>query len=63
MCYCGDTYCPSCGPAQGNAKCYVCGKWSADGGCDDSEKCNAEARKQEDEFAAQLEEERRQGWI
>lgn len=28
-CMCGDTYCWSCGPAQGNSKCR-----EADGGCD-----------------------------
>jgi len=28
-CMCGDTYCPSCGPAQGNYKC-VCGEWTDD---------------------------------
>ena len=33
-CMCGDPYCPSCGPAQGNYHCPICGKWSADGGCD-----------------------------
>lgn len=36
---CGDIYCPSCGPAQGNSKCQVCGKWESDGGCDDVEHC------------------------
>lgn len=38
-CMCGDPYCHSCGPAQGNERCPMCGKWSADGGCDDPEKC------------------------
>ncbi len=32
-CLCGDTQCPSCGPAQGNWKCPICGEW-ADNGCD-----------------------------
>lgn len=32
-CMCGDTHCPSCGPAQGNWKCPICGAW-ADDGCD-----------------------------
>lgn len=39
MCMCGDPYCWSCGPAQGNSKCPNCGKWAADGGCDDPEAC------------------------
>jgi rubredoxin len=30
---CGDTCCPSCGPAQGNWKCPICGSWASDG-CD-----------------------------
>lgn len=38
-CMCGDTYCYYCGPAQGNYRCEVCGKWAADGGCDDPEEC------------------------
>jgi len=32
-CMCGDTQCPSCGPAQGNSRCSICGKW-ADDGCE-----------------------------
>lgn len=36
---CGDIYCPSCGPAQGNSKCPHCGKWSFDGGCTDVKEC------------------------
>ena len=39
-CMCGDTYCWSCGPAQGNYKCPACGRWTFDGGCIDPEKCN-----------------------
>jgi hypothetical protein len=30
MCTCGDTCCPSCGPAQGNYFCAACGQWSSD---------------------------------
>ena len=30
MCLCGDTHCSSCGPAQGNAQCYACGRWADD---------------------------------
>ena len=29
-CMCGDTHCPSCGPAQGNSKCPLCGAWMDD---------------------------------
>lgn len=32
-CMCGDTHCPSCGPAQGNWQCPICRAW-ADDGCD-----------------------------
>lgn len=32
-CMCGDTQCPSCGPAQGNVRCPICGAW-ADDGCE-----------------------------
>ena len=32
-CMCGDTHCSSCGPAQGNWKCPICGSW-ADDGCE-----------------------------
>lgn len=38
-CMCGDLYCPSCGPAQGNSKCPACGKWTGDGGCNNPEAC------------------------
>ena len=38
-CMCGDLYCGSCGPAQGNFKCSNCGVWSMDGGCADPEAC------------------------
>jgi hypothetical protein len=29
-CMCGDTQCWSCGPAQGNWKCPICGLWADD---------------------------------
>ena len=29
-CLCGDTHCSSCGPAQGNWKCPICGQWADD---------------------------------
>lgn len=41
MCMCGDTYCWSCGPAQGNSRCEICGNWSADGGCVNPAECEA----------------------
>ena len=44
---CGDTYCPSCGPAQGNERCYNCGAWSADGGCKEPDACEAALKEQE----------------
>jgi hypothetical protein len=36
---CGDTYCHSCGPAQGNYHCQQCGKWTDEGGCEDPDEC------------------------
>jgi hypothetical protein len=42
MCMCGDTYCPSCGPAQGNNRCPGCGAWDEEGGCQTPEKCQAQ---------------------
>jgi len=27
---CGDTHCGSCGPAQGNWRCPLCGAWADD---------------------------------
>ncbi len=44
-CMCGDLYCLSCGPAQGNYRCPVCGKWTGDSGCDDPISCEAEQQK------------------
>lgn len=49
-CMCGDPYCWSCGPAQGNYKCPVCGKWSADGGCTDPERCDKEMKRMDEEM-------------
>lgn len=47
-CDCGDTYCSSCGPAQGNSRCPWCGAWEADGGCQRPDWC-AEREQQERE--------------
>ena len=42
MCLCGDTACPSCGPAQGYYRCPVCGLSDDDGeGCQTPDECNA----------------------
>lgn len=41
MCMCGDLYCHSCGPAQGNFRCPACGRWNLDGGCEDPEVCES----------------------
>ena len=65
-CMCGDTYCPSCGPAQGNYRCPACGQWADDGGCEDPERCakinaendTAEAAMWEEMFRAEEEFER-----
>lgn len=48
-CMCGDICCWSCGPAQGNSKCLVCGSWASEG-CMDPDACAAampEALRQE----------------
>lgn len=29
-CMCGDYCCPSCGTAQGNWRCELCGSWASD---------------------------------
>jgi len=52
-CMCGDPYCSSCGPAQGNFKCPHCGVWSADGGCMNPAECAEADRKWCDEMAAE----------
>ena len=40
QCLCGDLLCTSCGPRQGNTRCYVCGRWASEGGCEDAEACS-----------------------
>lgn len=54
-CMCGDTYCPSCGPAQGNYKCPNCGMWSADGGCENPRECGEENHKADVAMADEIE--------
>ncbi len=56
-CLCGDLQCPSCGPAQGNYKCWHCGEWSADGGCKDPDACNAAADRAEQDYHDKMAEE------
>ncbi len=55
-CLCGDLRCGSCGPAQGNSKCIICGKWADEGGCTDPKKCEEELIKFEEAWAKQEEE-------
>jgi hypothetical protein len=47
-CYCGDTQCRSCGPAQGNRYCEVCCEWQDDfdapGSMHNEEECSAIAK-------------------
>ena len=42
MCICGDMQCWSCGQAQGNNKCFICGRWDDEGGCKRPELCREE---------------------
>jgi hypothetical protein len=42
---CGDPYCPSCGPAQGNYQCPTCGAWKLDGGCAFPQQCSEDEQK------------------
>jgi len=55
-CMCGDIYCHSCGPAQGNHKCPVCGVRSYDGECVDPAACEKAEREMEDAMVRDLEE-------
>ena len=47
-CMCGDTQCPSCGPAQGNFRCPYCGAWDDDGGCENPQECEKRAKRDEE---------------
>jgi hypothetical protein len=51
MCMCGDYCCPSCGPAQGNWKCELCGEWASEG----CEHIDEETGYYKPEFAAKIE--------
>jgi hypothetical protein len=56
-CMCGDLYCRSCGPAQGNYRCDACGAWSMDGGCVKPEDCAETQRQMAEAEQRQYEEE------
>lgn len=49
-CMCGDTCCRSCGPAQGNKCCEICGAWDDEGGCKDPEACKKRLKEIEAEY-------------
>ncbi len=57
QCMCGDPCCPSCGPAQGNSQCPVCGAW-ADDGCEDPQRCKNMRLKDEADELSRIEEQR-----
>ena len=71
-CLCGDICCNSCGPAQGNWKCPICGEWASeccehigeDGNILPEFQAEAEEKARQEaeaysELAAQLEDEER----
>jgi hypothetical protein len=55
-CLCGDLYCWSCGPAQGNHRCEACGEWTLDheepGSTHEARRCTAEVERMAREEAA-----------
>ena len=54
-CMCGDIRCGSCGPAQGNHKCWCCGKWDDEGGCIDPKACDKKmAAERQDDLKREL---------
>jgi hypothetical protein len=55
-CMCGDIRCSSCGPAQGNSRCQVCGKWLDDGGCDNPDECAKKSAEMDEAYAKQEQE-------
>jgi hypothetical protein len=55
-CMCGDLYCHSCGPAQGNSRCPECGVWTADGGCENSQQCEEATRLADEAYYTDIEE-------
>lgn len=62
MCMCGDTHCRSCGPAQGNNKCYACGIWDDDGGCQTPVECAEKLAKFDKEQAELDQRATERGW-
>lgn len=51
-CMCGDTCCPSCGPAQGNYRCPSCNGWISEGcDCTEEEIKEATVRQNEEDEA------------
>jgi len=58
-CMCGDIRCWSCGPAQGNYKCDVCGRWSDEGGCINPSACQIEQEERDRKYVEELAEEER----
>lgn len=57
-CLCGDIFCASCGPAQGNGRCEVCGAWTFEGGCADPEDCGRKSAEIEAAMAREFEDSR-----
>lgn len=55
-CMCGDIYCHSCGPAQGNHRCPNCGLWTYDGGCETPDVCTEANRLADEALVKGLEE-------
>lgn len=53
-CMCGDICCRSCGPAQGNNRCDVCGRWDSDGGCESPELCREAGLTADQQYAEQM---------
>ena len=58
-CMCGDICCWSCGPAQGNNRCPVCGTWDSDGGCTNPVDCLEKSRELDERYAQEMAEEQR----
>lgn len=52
-CMCGDYCCPSCGPAQGNWHCPICGKWASEG-CEHINHITGRLKKQYEKQAEEI---------
>jgi len=55
---CGDLCCSSCGPAQGNFRCVLCGTWASEG-CEHYDEDGNERPEFKEAFAAALAAERK----